>query len=90
MPDVKKEDLKIRLEDDRLTLSGKTERSAEHEDGNVRYSERSFGSWSRTLRVPSTLKQEEIKAQHENGLLTVTMPNVPQQPSHRDINITFE
>ncbi|TVP59486.1 MAG: Hsp20/alpha crystallin family protein [Halomonadaceae bacterium] len=74
LPGMKKEDIQVQLSDGLLTISG--ERSDEHEDKRKGYylSERSYGSVRRSFRVPETVRLDDMKAQFNDGVLTLTMP----------------
>ncbi|CAH7673827.1 HSP20-like chaperone [Phakopsora pachyrhizi] len=81
---AKKDDIAIDLHSGRLTISGQTKSSNEHSEGNVRVSERTFGSFSRTIAVPQTVSHEQIKASFNEGVLQVTVPKVtPSKESQR-------
>ncbi|TXG74221.1 hypothetical protein EZV62_002800 [Acer yangbiense] len=75
LPGMKKEEVKVEVEDDRVILiSG--ERNVEKEDKNDTWHcvERSRGRFSRRFRLPENVKMDQIKASLENGVLTVTLP----------------
>ncbi len=75
LPGFRKEDIKLDIHDDTLTITA--ERHSNHEDkdkkgGYVRC-ERSYGSYRRSFDV-SMIDQEKITAKYENGVLTLTLP----------------
>jgi HSP20 family protein len=74
LPDLKREDIDIRVENNALTLSG--QKKAEQEVNEDRYHriERTFGHFSRTFSLPPTVDTGRIAAEYKNGVLTVTLP----------------
>jgi HSP20 family protein len=74
LPGMKKEDVKVEVQDGLLTLSGERKKEVTEEKDNVYREEREYGSFCRTLPLPKGVKAEEIKASFINGVLEVTMP----------------
>lgn len=87
LPGFKKDDIKIDLENDRLTI--KAERHSEHEEnrnGCIRR-ERHFGTFERSFDV-SGIETQSIKANYTDGVLTLTLPKRPELvPDNRSIAI---
>jgi len=73
-PGIKPEELEITITGDRLNIRG--EISEEHEDKNAKYylRERRFGSFNRSISLPSTVDGDKAKAEFENGILILTVP----------------
>jgi HSP20 family protein len=74
LPEVKLEDIEVRVENQTLTLKG--ERKFE-KDENVRGHhriERNYGSFERSFTVPATVDAERVGAEYKNGVLTVKLP----------------
>jgi len=69
IPDVKKEDLKVTMEDGMLTIQGI--RRPEHEEKGKRFHriERSYGSFVRTFALPDVIEDEKVKAEFKEGVL---------------------
>jgi HSP20 family protein len=75
---MKKEDFDISLHDDVLTISGERKSESEKRDGESFRSERSFGSFSRSVTLPAAVKSDEVKATYKDGVLTVTLPKAEE------------
>nr|GMD69384.1 18.1 kDa class I heat shock protein-like [Ipomoea batatas] len=90
LPGVKKEEVKVEVEDGRvLQISG--ERSKEKEEKNDKWHsiERSSGKFLRRFRLPENAKMDEVKAGMENGVLTVTVPKIQaKKPEVKAIDIS--
>lgn len=74
LPDVKKEDVKVTLEDGVLTLTG--ERRQEKEEKNTQYHrvERSYGSFVRSFSLPDLVDETKVKAEYKDGMLNLHLP----------------
>src|SRR5437660_10909727 len=74
LPDVKKEDVKVTVENGVLTISG--ERKFEKEEKKKKYHriERAYGTFVRTFSLPDVADAGKVKAEFKNGVLTVHMP----------------
>lgn len=86
---MKKEDLHVELHDGVLTLSG--EKRSEKEEKNDKYHcvERSFGSFSRSFRLPDNITDKDVKADLTDGVLqvTITKPAAPEPSKKIKINV---
>lgn len=74
LPGIKPEDVDITLTGDVLTIRGETKDESEVKEKNYLYRERRFGSFSRTLTLPSNLQYDKADAKFENGVLTLSIP----------------
>ena len=88
LPGLKKEDISIDVHNGRLTVSAESKLSAEHNENGYAVRERRYGKLSRTLQLPQGLKEEEIKASVENGVLTVTFPKTTPELAPKKITIS--
>ncbi len=92
LPGCKKEDVKAELKDGYLTVSAQTSRDEENqESGRYIRRERYVGNCSRSYYVGKDVKQEEIRARFEDGLLKISVPK-PQieAPKEEDHFIAIE
>ncbi len=78
LPGLEKEEVKIELKENRLTVSG--ERKQEKEESNTRYHrvENHYGSFSRSFMLPENVNTDAIEAGFKNGILTLTLPKTEQ------------
>ena len=74
IPGVAPGEIQVEIHDDLLTLSGEKRREEKREDERATYSERSYGSFRRQVRLPAPADAERAEATHENGVLTVRIP----------------
>ncbi len=70
---VNPEDLKISLHNDLLTISGTRSSEIENKEGKYLYQECYWGSFSRSIILPSEVDSKQVKAELENGILTITL-----------------
>ena len=88
LPEMKKEDVKVTIENGILSISG--ERKSEKEEKGKRYHriERSYGSFERTFAMPDDADASKMKAEFKNGVLRVHMPKNPAaQPKKIDVKV---
>lgn len=74
VPGMNKEDFKIDINEDRLTISGERKYSKERKENNFRSVETSYGSFSRTFTLPDNIDVNKIEATYNNGILELTLP----------------
>jgi HSP20 family protein len=77
LPEIKKEDLKVTVEDDVLIIRG--ERKGEKEEKGKKYHriERSYGSFERRFTLPEEADASKISSEFKEGVLTVHLPKNP-------------
>ncbi|MFQ5709441.1 MAG: Hsp20/alpha crystallin family protein [bacterium] len=89
LPGLEKNDFKLVLENDVLTLEG--EKKYEHEEKKDEYyrSERSYGSFRRSFRLTNEVEKNKIKADYKNGILKITIPKSQKAlPKQVEINVS--
>jgi len=74
LPDVKVEDVDVRVENNTLTLSGKRNFNKDENVKGWHRIERSYGEFVRSFEVPSTVDTEKVAADYKNGVLTISLP----------------
>jgi HSP20 family protein len=88
LPDVKKEDVKVGIEDGVLSLEGERRQEKEEKTRKFHRTERSYGKFVRRLAVPTDVDQQQIGADFKNGVLTVHMPkSASSKPRSVDVKI---
>ena len=92
LPGVKKEDIQMELKDGYLKVTATHGSNTEDKDekGRVVRKERVSGSYSRSFYVGESVKQEDLKAAFNNGILTVAVPKEVQKPVEEKQYITIE
>lgn len=78
LPGMKKDEVSLTLKDKSLTISGSKRHEGEKGDDRFHRVERSYGSFCRTIDLPSKVDASKITARFENGVLVVTMPKVEE------------
>lgn len=78
VPGMNKDDIDVHVENNVLTIRGKKERKEEaKEDGYFR-TERSYGTFSRSFSLPTTVDVSKIVAEYKDGILTLSLPKEEQ------------
>lgn len=78
LPGLEEKDIHVGLADGVLTIEGEKRQEEEKKDKSLYYTERSFGSFRRTLQVPADVNEEAIKANFKNGVLCLTLPKTKE------------
>lgn len=76
LPGVKKDEINIEIEDNKLTLTGERKVEDRQETGTYQRVERAYGKFHRVFTLPVSVDNEKIEANHENGVLTLVLPKV--------------
>ena len=82
LPGVKPEDVTISVEGDRLTIKGTKEPVAEKAE-KVHRHERNYGAFEREFRLSVSIDSSSIKASHDLGVLTITLPKAEAAKLHQ-------
>ncbi len=80
LPGMDEKDIDVQLSDTMLTIKGEKKEEREEGDKESRYylSERKYGSFERSFRLPEGLDTEKVAANFKNGILVVTIPKSPE------------
>ena len=88
LPGVSKEDVKISLESNILTIKGEKKQEKEETKKNLHRVERSYGMFQRSFTLPSTVKSDKIDATFIDGVLTITLPKVEEaKPKQIEVKV---
>jgi HSP20 family protein len=87
VPGVKKQDFKIDLVDGKLTISGERKLEEKKEGKNFHSLETQYGSFSRSFFIPEDVKEDQVEATYEDGLLKITLPKKEKKVSKAAIEV---
>lgn len=83
LPGVDPQDVDIRVAGGLLTVRGEKKAESEQRRGSYQYVERQFGSFQRTVQLPSSADPDKVDAAFKNGVLTVTLAKRPEAKPKR-------
>ena len=78
LPGMKKEDIDVHVENNVLTIRGKKERKEEVKEEGYFRTERSYGTFSRSFSLPTTVDVSKIVAEYKEGVLTLSLPKAEE------------
>lgn len=78
VPGMAKEDIEVNLSDSTLTIRGEKKRAEEVKDEHYHRCERSYGSFLRTVELPTAVKAEAVSATFKDGVLEVRLPKTEE------------
>ena len=78
IPGIEDQDIEIKLEDSTLSIKGERKLEKETKEENYHRIERAYGTFYRSFTIPHNVDQDKIQAEHENGVLKITMPRKPE------------
>ena|SRR5579884_1238570 len=88
LPGIKKDDLKVHVENGMLTLEGERKEEKEEKYKGYYHSERSYGTFYRAIALPEKAKTDDMKAVFTNGLLEITVPVPEITGNKKEIPVT--
>ena len=74
LPDVRREDIQVAIDDNTLTIKGEKQLSDEVKEDQFQRIERSYGTFSRSFSLPPNVDASKLSAEYKNGVLTVRIP----------------
>ena len=78
LPGMKKEDLDVNLTDDTITVSGEKKKEEKIEKKDYYRVERSYGSFTRSFRLPKEVQSDKAKANFKDGVLEIRVPKTEE------------
>lgn len=88
LPGVNKDDVKISLESNILTIKGEKKQEKEEKNKNVHRLERTYGSFQRSFTLPTTVKSDTIDAFFKEGVLTISLPKAEEaKPKQIEVKV---
>ncbi len=89
IPGVKKEDVKVTIQDGMLTIQGERRQEKEEKGKKFHRIERCYGSFMRSFRVPDDADESKVKAEFKDGMLNITLSKSEKtKPRPRQVNVS--
>lgn len=79
VPGIEKKDINVSVSDDVLTLKGEVKKKEEVKDKDYHYSERYFGSFARSIKLPKKIQEDKIDAKYVDGILEITLQKAKEE-----------
>ncbi len=89
LPGMDPKDIDISLNDGYLTIKGEKKQEKEEKEENYHFIERSYGSFTRSVRLPNEVQRDKISASYKNGILKVTLPK-SEEAKKKEVKIKVE
>ena len=88
LPGLKKENIMISLEENILSVEAKVDKEDDNEDDKVLWRSRRSEELKKEIRIPGDLDENKLKANYENGILTITLGKAPVVDKVKKIQIS--
>lgn len=89
IPGIEPKDVEISLTDNVLTIKGEKKQEKQEDNENYHLIERSYGSFTRSFRLPVQVQADKVKATYKNGVLKITLPKT-EEAKKKEIKIAVE
>jgi len=89
LPGIDKNNVEVNLTDHTLTIKGEKKKEEEVKEKNYYRSERSYGSFVRTLELPTDVHADKVKATFKNGILEVRLPKT-EEAKKKEIKVKVD
>lgn len=87
LPGLQKDDVKIALQDNVLSLEGEKKHEAEVKNKCYHRLERGYGKFQRSFVLPASVKGDQVKASYKDGVLSIRLPKA-EEAKPRQIDVT--
>ncbi len=89
IPGVNKDDIKVKIHNDILTISGERKEPELPEKANCLIREREFGKFMRSVRLPYPIEVSKVSAEYKDGILKITLPKKEEvKPKEIQISVS--
>jgi HSP20 family protein len=89
IPGIEGKDLDVQVSKEAVSIAGETRHESRTEDRGYFRSEFRYGKFQRTIPLPVPVKNDQVKAEFKNGILTLTLPKV-EEAKNRVVKINLE
>lgn len=89
IPGIKKEELEVNITDDLLTIKGEKKKEEEVKEKGYYYSERSYGSFERSIEIPRAVHADKARASFKDGILEVRLPKT-EEAKRKEVKLKVE
>ncbi len=89
IPGIEGKDLDVQVSKEAVSIAGETRHESKTEDRGYFRSEFRYGKFQRTIPLPVPIKNDQVKAEFKNGILTLTLPKV-EEAKNRVVKINLE
>ncbi len=87
LPGMTSDDINVDIEDNQIIIRGERHSENEQDDGDLYHTERSYGSFYRSIPLPEGIDSDQAEAHFNNGVLEITMPMPEQKSKGRSLEI---
>ena len=89
LPGLEREDIDVKVENNTLTIKGERRQDVEVKKEHFHRVERSYGAFSRSFSLPSTIDSGKVRAEYRDGVLTVSLP-LREESKPRQIQVAVQ
>ena len=87
VPGMSKDDFKIDLNEDQITISGERKFKNENKEKNFHSVESYYGSFNRSFYLPDVINRDQVDASYKDGILTLTLPKDEKKVTKKQIAV---